>query len=653
MESPNEGKPSQESTDNESESPIEAKKKLEDRFKRGIEGGEVKLQPEIVKLVPVATVTMMIENEGNFFLLREAQRTTLQDKNPENDEMTSASDYFEGRLLPILNKPVRKYDHPISAAETTRAFKDLSEMPREAAIRGLKEELFGFPEEDEEKEMSPEELRLSNFLREKLEDGYFAINDRGPYDENGDWGVRSRVEECNYLLILGREEIEEYNLPIAFDKDGFPKDLYEETRRPNKLYLNHFEWEEISLADFEKIREDSKSMIIKYRDINGQEREVGVMAKNAFDVLKAIIEFGGDDETYIARKRLLELSEGTVHSWQAFTTNFDELGLDPVEKIVEIMTYLDRPDTWLKERQKLHEDIIKTEQEHVIYLSRNLNKSSRGTERLSEIFNIEAEGNAPTTYAQIGTLGSEMFLSEKMRACCGITLDTTKGTIRTAVYIRNLRQELMVTDAQLKIEATYLTNKIESWAISSEQLSVITEGLYLDPAELKNLAGSKRIEIIDDDISLEETLLRTLIDETSTKLDFNELSNRHREIRFRRNKLIKEIQTGARVYDNINYHLISTEGGYVTRILNITDRKMQEFSEDGPNMLELSRRSTNADVSEEVKDLRRTIITDRYINSVTNRYPYLNEKNMIKVLQKYKNKSLKVAIDELSSEKVR
>lgn len=406
--------------------------------------------------------------------------------------------------------------------------------------------------------------------------------------------------------------------------------------KPDQVFNFIMEFNKNSKENFstQKLRllrvESGKVVIINE---NGKLEQIEITKENARTVLSEIKK---KDEilhgaSYELRKEILKISQGSITTFEAYTYAV-EIPLDS-----SLDDFLDDPNNWIPERLAIHQEIIDSEYHKVSALS----------ERLGE--------QEPTIYALRGNTASGKTTAIKTNEIFKKSLDQegqTSGIISPDAYKTKLKKLEYDSDkqaigySQVHEEGTMIARKILQ-KISSSQFSIIIDKRMKEEKNIRELLKisqelNKMIKILDIDISFEISLVRVLgrkIDQDNSTILFDVVAEGFRGIRQNRLSLLKEVRDNP----TIKYYVLYITDGK-NNFLKVAEKINGELKITKGKMDEL-KKILKEDPKLEIDKMSQTIIDDNFIKSIIKKTPQNLSLEIQTTLQKYKDKSLKEALD--------
>jgi hypothetical protein len=400
----------------------------------------------------------------------------------------------------------------------------------------------------------------------------------------------------------------------------------------NKSHAGQLKGEELRLVS-------SRGGSVVMVDDAGSLKSIKVNKKNAGTVLSDIKKQDAAvrGKSYELRKELVKRSDGNIRTYDAYTYSLDV----PAESSKDFDAFLDNPDNWLPERNKVHQKILDDEFANARELSARLQEGDPD----------------PTIYALRGNTASgkstavkndDLFaraLDAEGNPTGAINPDTYKGKLRTNDKFDNV---FSVDHSQTHEEGSMLARKLSDKILNSDSSMVIDKRnnaeknikFIIDNAENTN----KKVKILDVDVPLETSLTRVL-GRTATGDDplvpFKAVMEGFDGIRSNRQSLINQVKSNPNIKSYVLY--ATDESGVSVKLAEKVDGvfSVVKGKEEAYNKL----MALADDTAAEIERVANTLIDEKYIQKAVSSVEPKYQAKTRASLEKYLGKTLKDALD--------
>lgn len=389
--------------------------------------------------------------------------------------------------------------------------------------------------------------------------------------------------------------------------------------------------ENLKGTEFSLLDSENENVVIVNE--NGRLEQLSINRENAQDTLAKVKEKDAElhGNSYELRKKILEASGGKIKTCDAYTYG-SIAGLSGSE----LKKYLDDPESWLVERQKIQDEIIESE----------LKKAQALSGRL--------EDDQPTIYALRGNTAAGKTSRLREHPTFSRALDEQgqpSGAINPDTYKESLKEKeksygkQRISHFQAHAEGSMITRKIKSRIQESESSMIIDQRLneQTDIIDLINTAeaGDKRLRLLDVDTPFEVSLIRVL-DRKPGGADplppFAAVAEGYDGVRKNRLPLINQVRQNPKIDQYVLY--VSDEQSQSQKVAEKINGQLEIIKGQEEAFLKATSRRTKA----EIDKLRTQIIDDDYIEQAKLKFN-LTE-SQIAALEQCRGKTYEEALNE-------
>ncbi len=389
-------------------------------------------------------------------------------------------------------------------------------------------------------------------------------------------------------------------------------------------------------------------------DENGGLKEIEITKENAADALKEIkaIDAALDRKgnSHELRQELLKRSEGKIKSTDAYTYATDKIPKG------EVKDYLDDPENWVPERQRLHEEIVAAELQKAVDLAERMGEKNT-------IFALRGNTAAgKTTALKSNELFKKAINPKTGQPDGAINPDTYKTSLKAADAAPDGWQSS--THFQTHEEGSMLARSISKKVEANPDASMIIDKRLNEKENISELVEKgKKLKFLDVDSPLETSLVRVLGRKAGggdPLVPFDAVAEGFEGVKKNRAALIQE----AIKNPNVDAYVLYAPGPDGKPML--IAEKVPRMGKDGQPMLdEEGKQVFTIDVKDkerfveavghkkvepEIDRLRGMTIDDAYIEKTVSALPKEQQDFTRANLAKWKGKTFEQALNEHAKE---